>query len=165
MQHGDDAHKANNCGIKADANGNQSTRMGGIIRRHVSTATVPSRRIGRQSTRYTRKECTHARLEASKPPRAGYGLAGAPLELSEKDSMTCTRKLAQGIEHRQDFHLFFISHLDQDFKVRACACLSVFLLCLCFLIRSLLTSRTSALNISPAFRATAMSKEIKEMAR
>jgi hypothetical protein len=39
--------------------------------------------------------------------------------------MACTRKLAQGIEHRQDFHLIFISHLDQDFKVRACACLSV----------------------------------------
>jgi hypothetical protein len=49
--------------------------------------------------------------------------------------MACTRKLAQGIEHRQDFHLVFISHLDQDFKVRACACPSVFCLCLCFLIR------------------------------
>ena len=33
MQHGDDAHKANNGDIKADANGNQSTRMGGIISR------------------------------------------------------------------------------------------------------------------------------------
>ena len=103
-------------------------------RRHVSTATVQFRRIGRQSTRYTRKECTQARLEAQKPPRTGYGLAGAPLELSEKDSMACTRKLAQGIERRQDSHLAFISHLDQDFKERECACLSVFRLCLCFLI-------------------------------
>jgi hypothetical protein len=42
----------------------------------------------------------------------GYGLAGASLELSENDSMACTRKLAQGMEHSQDFHLVFISHLD-----------------------------------------------------
>ena len=62
---GDDPHNANNGDIKADANGNQSTRMGRVTRRHVSTATVPSRRVGMQSTRYTRKECTHARLEAS----------------------------------------------------------------------------------------------------
>jgi hypothetical protein len=124
-------------------------------RRHVRTATVQFRRIGRQSTRYTRKECTQARLEAQKPPRTDYGLAGAPLELSEKDSMACTRKLAQGMEHRQDSHLVFISHLDHVFKVRACACLSVFCLCLCLLIRSLLTSRTSVLDISPAFWACA----------
>jgi hypothetical protein len=33
MQNGDDAHKATNGGIKADSNGNQSTRMEGIISR------------------------------------------------------------------------------------------------------------------------------------
>ena len=41
--------------------------------------------------------------------------------------MACTRKLAQGMEHRQDFHRAFISHLDQDFKVccvRVSVCLS-----------------------------------------
>jgi hypothetical protein len=53
------------------------------------------------------------------------------------------------------FHLVFISHLDQDFKVRACACLSVVSL----LLDSLLTSRTSALDISPGFRANAMCKD------
>ena len=42
--------------------------------------------------------------------------------------MACTRKLAQGMEHRQDFHRAFISHLDQDFKCVVCACLSVCLL-------------------------------------
>ena len=32
------------------------------------------------------------------------------------------------MEHRQDFHRAFISHLDQDFKCVVCACLSVCLL-------------------------------------
>jgi hypothetical protein len=84
------------------------------------------------------------------PPRTGYGLAGAPLQLFEKDSMPWSRKLGKGMEHRQDFHLVVISHLDQDFKVRASATLSDSCLCRCFLIRSLPTSHTS-LDISPAF--------------
>jgi hypothetical protein len=37
MQHGDDAHKANNGDIKADAKGNQSTRMEGIVSRTALT--------------------------------------------------------------------------------------------------------------------------------
>jgi hypothetical protein len=79
----------------------------------------------------------HARATRGLKSRLGRATAlpGAPLELSEKDSMARTRKLAQGMEHRQDFHLVFISHLDQDFKVRSCACLSVFCLCLCLLMR------------------------------
>jgi hypothetical protein len=108
----------------------------GATRRHISTATVPSRRIGRQSTSYTRKKM-HARatrsLRRSRLGRA-TGLQVRLTNCPEKDSMACTRKLAQGIERRQDSHLAFISHLDQDFKERECACLSVFRLCLCFLI-------------------------------
>jgi hypothetical protein len=44
------------------------------------------------------------------------------LKLTKKDSMACTRKLAQGIERRQDFHLVFMSHRDQDSK---CVCVPV----------------------------------------
>ncbi len=80
----------------------------------------------RQAKHQIQTQRMHARaIRGLKAALGGYGLAGAPLELSEKDSMACTRKLAQGIEHRQDFHLVFISHRDQDSKY-ACVpvCLS-----------------------------------------
>jgi hypothetical protein len=88
----------------------------------------------------------HARATRGLKSRLGRATAlrGAPPELSEKDSMACTRKLAQGIEHMQNYHPVFISHLDQDFKV--CCLLSVSLF-----LDSLLTSRMSVLDISPTF--------------